>query len=51
MNNPLVVLFIVFGFIMVGLCLSESVKDKAKYQCIQEVAKTQSVDKAKELCK
>lgn len=51
MNNPLSILVIVFGLVMLGLCYSESVKDAAKYQCIQEVAKTQSVDKAKELCK
>lgn len=51
MNNPLSILVIVFGLIMLGLCYGESVKDKAKYQCIQEVAKIQSVDKARELCK
>lgn len=51
MNNPLAVMFIVFGVVMVGLTISEGKEKEARYQCIQEVAKTQSVDKAKELCK
>ena len=49
--NWLVALIITWGIVMIGVCYSESVKDTAKYQCIQEVAKTQSVDNAKELCK
>lgn len=49
--NWLIALIITWGVTMIGVCYTESVRESAKYQCIQEVSKTQSAEKAKELCK